>query len=191
MLCRFRGIGLAGDMKDFTPEDWKLNVEVNLWGVIYGIHAVYPLMIEQGFGHIVNTASGAGLTPKPGMTPYSTIKHAIVGLSTSLRAEAVDYGVNVSVVCPGYIATNIMNTSQYKNIDSEKLKAKLSKLPIKPTTPEKCAEVVLKGVLKNKSIITVTALAAIDWLLYRISPNASIKLNHLRGAQLRKTRVNS
>ena len=102
------GIGVGGEIRDYTLRDWEDVFDVNLRGVAYGVQAVYPLMIEQGFGHIVNTASMAGLFTSPMSGSYTTAKHAVVGLSKTLRVEAKAYGVRVSVVCPGVIRTPIL-----------------------------------------------------------------------------------
>jgi short-subunit dehydrogenase len=85
-------------------------VALNLWGVIHGTTAAYQLMAMQGFGHIVNTASVPGLVPSLMQAAYTATKFAVVGLSTSLRAEADGLGVKVSVVCPVIIQTQIWDT---------------------------------------------------------------------------------
>lgn len=99
------GIGVLGEVADYTIDSWDRIIGVNLRGVINGVQCVYPLMLRQGFGHIVNTASMAGLTTSPGMVSYMTTKHAVVALSRGLRAEAQSRGVRVSVFCPGVIRT--------------------------------------------------------------------------------------
>jgi short-subunit dehydrogenase len=82
---------------------------VNLWGVINGISAFVPLLVEQGHGHVLNTASMAGIATIPFLGPYTATKHAVVGLSESLRAELEQRapGVGVSVLCPGLVATRL------------------------------------------------------------------------------------
>ena len=92
------GIWISGGIKDYALADWQKIIAINLMGVINGVQAVYPLMIAQGFGHIVNVASMAGLTPSAGMAGYSATKHAVVALSQSLRVEAAFHGVDVSVL---------------------------------------------------------------------------------------------
>ena len=89
-------------------DDWYQLFDVNVRGVVHGIHAAYPLMIAQGHGHIVNTASVSGLIPSPGMGAYSATKHAVVGLSRALRVEAAQHGVKVTAVCPGLVQTPIV-----------------------------------------------------------------------------------
>ena len=80
------GVAVVGETKSMSGADWRRVLDVNVSGVVHGVHAAYPILIQQGSGHIVNTASAAGLLPIPGAVAYATSKHAVVGLSTSLRA---------------------------------------------------------------------------------------------------------
>src|SRR5690606_4860185 len=99
------GIGGIGDAWADPMDLWHRVVDVNLFGVVHGIRAVLPVMQQQGVGHIVNTASMAGLGPVPGAAPYAATKHAVVGLSESLYLELVATGapVGLSVLCPGFV----------------------------------------------------------------------------------------
>ena len=106
------GIGVGGEVREYDRSDWDDVIDVNLRGVAHGILAAYPVMISQGFGHIVNTASMAGLNPAPLQISYTATKYAVVGLSRALRLEAKRYGVRVSVVCPGPIRTPILPSSR-------------------------------------------------------------------------------
>jgi len=99
------GIGVGGEASELTLAHWERVIDVNLRGVIHGVHAAYPVMIAQRSGHIVNTASLAGLMPSPWLTPYAMTKHAVVGLTLSLRAKAAAHGVRVTAVCPGVVDT--------------------------------------------------------------------------------------
>ena len=177
------GIAIMGDARHMTLADWNRLVDVNLRGVIHGVNVAYPIMMRQGFGHIVNTASLAGLIPTPGATAYATTKHAIVGLSLSLRAEAAAYGVRVSVICPGVIDTPIKDATRLLNADRERL---LKSAPLYPV--EACARDILRGVARNRSIIVVTGGAKVVWWLYRLAPRlftrvaeATAKYNPLLG----------
>jgi NAD(P)-dependent dehydrogenase (short-subunit alcohol dehydrogenase family) len=109
LLFNNAGISLGGQTHEMSGEYWDRILDVNLVGVVNGLLAAYPLMVEQGFGHIVNTASGAGLVGPPLTVAYSTTKHAVVGLSTTLRPEAAMHGVRVSVLCPGAVETPILD----------------------------------------------------------------------------------
>lgn len=108
------GIGIGGRVSRHKMEHWKQILDVNLMGVIHGIQAIYPLMREQGHGQIVNTSSIAGLMPTPISVSNAMTKHAVVGLSTSLRPEAASFGVRVNVLCPGVIRTPMLkNCGKY------------------------------------------------------------------------------
>lgn len=162
------GIAVAGEARYLTIEDWRAVLDVNLMGVIHVAQAVYPLMCRQGGGHLVNTGSIEGLGPFPGTIAYVASKHAVVGLSTTLRAEGADLGVKVSVVCPGYIKTAIFEDSRLVKMDKQKaLNQRFSFLSM---PPEKCAAKILKGVEKNRGIIIVGWDSRILWTLFRASP---------------------
>ena len=107
------GIGVAGEVDSYTLDDWNDVFDVNLRGVVHGIQAVYPIMIRQHSGHIVNTASMAGLMTTPGQASYTATKHAVVAISKTLRLEAERHGVQVSVLCPGVIRTPILTGGRY------------------------------------------------------------------------------
>ncbi|MBK6857844.1 MAG: SDR family NAD(P)-dependent oxidoreductase [Microthrixaceae bacterium] len=104
------GVSSAGPVWTQSLEDWQWVLGVNLYGVVNGIRTFAPLLIEQGEGHIVNTASMAGLTSPPFMSTYNVSKHAVVTLSETLFADlalAGASGVGVSVLCPGWVRTRI------------------------------------------------------------------------------------
>ncbi|MBW1841296.1 MAG: SDR family oxidoreductase [Deltaproteobacteria bacterium] len=177
------GIAVGGEVRDCSIDDWRNVLDVNLFGVINGVAAAYPLMVKQGFGHIVNTASIAGLALFPNSASYVASKYGVVGLSNALRIEGADLGVNVSVVCPGYIKTAIFHTSKMIKINREKI---LKSLPERfGITPEKCALVILRGMERNKAIIVVTGFAKILWLLYRIHPGLIL---WMMGREIKKIR---
>ncbi len=99
--CMFNnaGISITGEVRDMTSDHWHRVIDINSLGSHYGATYAYSLMIKQGFGHIVNVACLAGLIGYPIEIAYTTTKYALVGLLTSLRIEAADLGVKVSVVC--------------------------------------------------------------------------------------------
>jgi NAD(P)-dependent dehydrogenase (short-subunit alcohol dehydrogenase family) len=114
VVCNNAGVGGGGFIKDATLKDWQWVIEVNLWGVIHGVHAFLPHLLENPEGgHIVNTASMAGLVAGPGIGPYNAAKYGVVAISETLAAELAADGssVGVSVLCPGLVRTNIF-TSQ-------------------------------------------------------------------------------
>lgn len=179
------GIGLAGEVDQLTLDDWRRVLEVNVLGVVHGIAAAYPQMIRQGHGHLINTASGAGLAPRPGMAAYAASKHAVIGLSTSMRAEAAAHGVKVSAACPGYVATQVMARAELRGIDREKLERSI---PIRPMSAADCAKAILRGVDRNQAIIPISLYVRLDWWLYRWSPSLSLAVAEWRARAFRRAR---
>src|SRR3954447_14933818 len=109
LLLNCAGISLGGATHEVSASHWDRIIDVNVRGVVNGVRAVYPSMIDRGQGQIVNVASGAGLVAPPFVAAYAMTKHAVVGLSTALRAEAALHGVRVSVLCPGAVDTPILD----------------------------------------------------------------------------------
>jgi NAD(P)-dependent dehydrogenase (short-subunit alcohol dehydrogenase family) len=161
------GIAIGGDARDLSSEQWKRVLDVNWNGVLYGTLAAYRIMTRQGFGHIVNTASGTGLVPQPGNAPYCASKHAIVGLSLSLRYEGADLGVKVSAICPGHVATDIYQAMTVVNVSREKL---LADLPARPMSVAAAVEIIIKGIRANDALIVFPANMRWAWRLNRLFP---------------------
>lgn len=105
------GIAGVGDAWNGSFELWERVVDINLYGVVHGIRSFLPIMQEQGVGHIVSTASMAGLVALPGAAPYNATKHAVVAISEGLYLELLSLGspIGVSVLCPGFVKTNLLN----------------------------------------------------------------------------------
>jgi NAD(P)-dependent dehydrogenase (short-subunit alcohol dehydrogenase family) len=175
VLCNNAGIGMGGKFEDTTLEDWQWIVGVNLWGIIHGCHYFYPRMIEQGGGgHIVNTASGAGLAPLPIMVPYCCTKYAVVGFSETLRAEAALHGIGVSAICPGIVITNITKvariTSDTNKSTAQEFLEKLDRIYVKRNyTPDRVAAAAVKAVERNKGVVPVCPETYVGDYLHRIS----------------------
>jgi NAD(P)-dependent dehydrogenase (short-subunit alcohol dehydrogenase family) len=111
LLCNNAGVWIGALMHDADIKDWQYLINVNLYGVIHGVKAFLPLLVQQGEGHIVNTASMGGLISGPPEGLYTTTKFAVVGLSEALLLEVADKGVGVSVLCPGLVDTNLITQS--------------------------------------------------------------------------------
>ena len=172
------GIGVAGEVDSYTLDDWNDVFAVNLHGVVHGIQAVYPIMIRQRSGHIVNTASMAGLLAGPGMVSYTASKHAVVAISRALRLEAERHNVKVSVLCPGAIRTPILTGGVYGRItkaggDDEAMLKFWE--PMRPMAPEKFADRALRAVLRGDAIVIVPAWWKTLWYLDRLSTTVSTR----------------
>jgi NAD(P)-dependent dehydrogenase (short-subunit alcohol dehydrogenase family) len=113
LLCNNAGVAAWGGLEKATHRDWQWVLGVNLWGVIHGIEAFVPRMIAGGQrGHIVNTASMAGLIASQGLGVYNTSKYAVVGLSETLVKDLKPYGIGVSVLCPMGVETRIRESER-------------------------------------------------------------------------------
>jgi NAD(P)-dependent dehydrogenase (short-subunit alcohol dehydrogenase family) len=174
------GIGIIGDVNNHSIEDWNQVIDVNLRGVVNGVQAAYRVMINQGFGHIINTASMAGLIPSPRQVAYATTKHAVVGLSKSLRVEAALAGIRVSVLCPGLIRTAILESGgKYgKHIMSPEEDRRMSEMveKIRPMSPDVFAKKALKLVAKNKAVIILPSWNKLFWWIDRFIPSLGMIL---------------
>ncbi|MGA7577789.1 MAG: SDR family NAD(P)-dependent oxidoreductase [Desulfobaccales bacterium] len=157
VLFNNAGMGGTAPIDAVTLEHWRLIIDINLWGVIYGTHFALPIMRRQGGGHIVNTASMAGLIPPPFQALYCATKYAVVGLSESLRFELGDEGIHFSVVCPGNVATRIFGKT---------------KPPEDSVSAEEAAKITLEGVAQKQGIIALPEKYRQMWRRYWSSPEA-------------------
>lgn len=176
------GIAVLGEARDHTDQDWDDLLDVNLRGVVNGVCAVYPRMIEQGAGHIVNMASLGGIVATPFNSGYTATKFGIVGLSQALRFEAARYGVRVSVVCPAYVETGMAQSSRCRHLDRESV---LREVPTRGDTAENCALAVLRGVAKNKDVITPHAASALVFVHRHMPWITRLMMRKLNGTAAR------
>lgn len=173
------GIAVGGLAENLTLDHWNKTIDINLKGVVHGVHAAYPIMLDQGSGHIVNTASLAGLVPMPMGIPYTATKHAVVGLSLGLRAEAATKNVKVSVVCPGFVDTPLLRSVNPglpptdMSTDSDDV---TSEVPGRLYTAEKLAVDIMRGVDKNKALIVAPASGRVAWRGMRFRPTAVVRV---------------
>ncbi|SEH67977.1 NADP-dependent 3-hydroxy acid dehydrogenase YdfG [Mycolicibacterium rutilum] len=162
------GIVWGGDTELLTLEQWNAIIDVNIRGVVHGVAAAYPLMVRQGHGHIVNTASMAGLTAAGQVTSYVMTKHAVVGLSMALRSEAAARGVGVLAVCPAAVETPILDKGSVGGFVGRDyfLQAQGGKA----YDADRLARDILRAVEKNKPILVKPRIAHAQWLFARLAP---------------------
>ncbi len=169
------GIGHAGRTEDTPLAVWRRVIEVNLMGVVHGVHAFGPRMLRQpGGGHIVNTASAAGLSPTPKMLPYGTSKHAVVGLSEGLNAEWSPQGVRVTALCPGIINTPITRSTEMSG-EAARNQERIAQFYERfGATADDVADAVVSALGSGSPIRTVPRLHVVPmWIIRRISPRAA------------------
>ncbi len=173
------GIGVAGEALHYELADWYDVFDVNLRGVAHGVQAAYPRMCRQGFGHIINTSSMAGLIPTAEGASYTATKHAVVGLSKGLRVEAAQHGVRVSVLCPGVVRTPILGGGKYGRLNFvPHAESKLREIweRFRPMDPDVFARKVLRKIDRNAPIIVVPSAWKLVWALERLSPSLALRL---------------
>jgi NAD(P)-dependent dehydrogenase (short-subunit alcohol dehydrogenase family) len=184
------GIGIGGEALDMQLAHWDRSIDVNLRGVVHGVHAAYPIMVRQGSGHIVNTASLAGLVPGILTAPYAASKHAVVGLSLSLRLEAAEYGVRVTVVCPGLVETPILDKTGPDDLPIPALGGHAREVfqhsGARLYPAEKMAQDIVRGMDRNAALVVSPAPARLLWYLWRYTP---FLVNRFATRQLAWTRV--
>ena len=170
------GVALGGQTHEMSAAHFRHAIDVNLRGVTNGVIAAYQHMVRQGSGHIVNTASMAGLVGPPMTVAYSMNKHAVVGLSTTMRPEARMHGVRVSVLCPGAIDTPILDSTPPPDLPrpaTSPLTGRefLALFRANPVPPEQFARRALRAVQRNRAIIIVPEFNRLLWYTSRLSPS--------------------
>jgi NAD(P)-dependent dehydrogenase (short-subunit alcohol dehydrogenase family) len=174
LMVNNAGVGVGGETQELLLAHWNRVIDVNLRGVVHGVQAAYPVMVGQGSGHIVNTASLAGLVPTPGLTPYAMTKHAVVGLSLSLRAEAAGLGVRVTAVCPGVVDTPILDRGAPDDLPQPALSADTREFfrRVQPRfySADRLAQDIVRGIDRNTALVIAPASARVAWYLWRYAP---------------------
>ncbi|ORA34534.1 SDR family oxidoreductase [Mycobacterium aquaticum] len=163
------GIFWGGDTEKLSLQQWNSIIDVNLRGVVHGIAAAYPVMIAQKAGHIINTASLAGLTAAGQLSSYVATKHAVVGLSLSLRAEAAAHGIGVLAVCPGAVETPILDKGAVGGFDGREYFFRGHRTS-RGYPPDRLAADTLRAVEAHKALLVRPARASVAWMLGRLSP---------------------
>ncbi len=151
------GVAVGGPVSDMTHDDWRWVIDVDLWGVIHGVEAFLPRIIEQGEGgHIAATASFAGMVPNVGLGAYCVAKYGVVALMEVLHRELREHGIGTSVLCPMRVKTNIDASGRnrqssyggpekqnYPEVDESQMAGR--QIPV-----EGVAELVVNGIKRNK-----------------------------------------
>jgi NAD(P)-dependent dehydrogenase (short-subunit alcohol dehydrogenase family) len=160
------GVGYQGGVLRTSLDDWERVLRVNLLGVVHGCHFFVPPMAARGRGHVVNVSSVLGLYAAPGLTPYVASKYAVLGLTLAMRHELADRGVRATAICPGMIATGIVDTATFSSFgDAARAKA-AGIFRERGAAPEVVAEAIV-GVIGTGAAVRPVARDA--WIGYAIS----------------------
>lgn len=168
------GIAVAGTQAEMTAQHWDDLIDIDLRGVVHGVDAVYPLMRRQRHGHIVVMGSLAGIFPVPGMVPYSSVKAAVVTMSRGLRVEARRHGVRVTVVCPAFVDTPLLdnfNPGMRRTLANRVGLRLVRQLQGPPMDPDDLARLVLEALPGNpETVLAPRPLAQVAALGERLAP---------------------
>lgn len=170
------GIVWGGNTELLTLDQWNAIIDVNVRGVVHGVAAAYPQMIRQGHGHIINTASMAGLAAAGQLTSYVMTKHAVVGMSLALRSEAAAHGVGVLAVCPAAVETPILDKGAVGGFVGRDYF--LQGQGVKTAyDADRLAADTLRAIERNKAILVKPRRAHASWLFARLAPGLMQRLS--------------
>jgi len=175
LLVNNAGVSGAGEVGRFPLEDWRWLLDVNLFGVIHGCHAFVDWLAENPHGgHIVNTASMAAIVSAPTMAAYNVSKAGVVSLSETLHGELTRRGVGVTVLCPGFVPTNLLAGGRWERPG---LKASAERyFAAARLTPEAVAEATVRAVRRRQLYVVLPLRGRLIWWLKRLVPQPFARL---------------
>ncbi|MFZ1863239.1 MAG: SDR family oxidoreductase [Polyangiales bacterium] len=168
VLINNAAVLFIGEFFEMSEASIERLVHTNLTSVLVGTLHAYQVMKEQGHGTIVNVSSLAGVLPNASMVVYGATKHGLVGLTTSLAAEAEAFGVDVKVVCLGLIESEMLHKAEFSRGNRE---AVLGTLPMKPMPAAKAAQIFVDKIAGKERMTFLPWYAGIFWRLQRLSPS--------------------
>lgn len=168
LLINNAGVVSCGFVGSIPLEDWRWCVDINFWGMLYGCHSFIPGMKAQGGGHIINVASSAGIFSLMEMSPYNVSKAAVISLSETMRTELAPHKIGVTVACPMFFNTNLLDNMRYNDPWQHELAH--SAFKHSRMNAEKVAEKTLRAYEKNSLYVIPQFTGKYYWILKRISP---------------------
>jgi len=174
VLVNNAGVATAGNVEDTSIEDWNWVLDIDLMGVVRGCHQFAGLLKRQQAGHIVNIASFAGLAGLPFVSAYGVAKAGVVALSEALRAEMHPYGVGVTVACPAFVKTRLLDS--FRSNDQE-TRAKVTRwMDTSGVSAEQVAEDIAAAVRNNTFLLLTHGATRRAWRLKRWLPERYYKM---------------
>jgi len=172
LIVNNAGVATVGAVGDVPIDDWQWLMGINLFGVIYGCHAFVPRFKKQNSGHIINVASAAGLLSAPNMGPYNVSKAGVVSLSETLFAELKNHNVGVTVLCPTFFKTNILNSARDNAAGSAKGSRKIAEKAMERAklTADDVARITLDAADAGTLYVVPQADGRWAWRLKRLAP---------------------
>jgi NAD(P)-dependent dehydrogenase (short-subunit alcohol dehydrogenase family) len=170
LLVNNAGVVSAGFVGDIQLEDWAWLMSINYWGMVYGCHSFIPRFKAQGGGYILNVASAAGLMNMMEMAPYNNAKAAVISLSETLKWELSPYKIGVTVLCPMFFETHLLDNMRYT--DQFEVEFSHATFEYARMSADRVAELAVKAVEKGRLHCVPQATGKAYWVLKRISPSA-------------------
>lgn len=188
------GVSLFGDVGEVSIEDIEWLMNINFWGVVYGVKFFLPILMKEETAHIVNVSSVFGMIAPPGNAAYSASKFAVRGFTEALRHELEDSNICVSSVHPGGIRTNIANSGKLgasANEDEMRANVEMFNRYLTPTDPETAADTIVKGIKRREPRILIGKDAQQISFFSRLFPRRYLRvMNFLSGGKLLQHRAN-
>ena len=174
VLVNNAGVAAAGNVENTSMDDWQWILDIDLMGVVRGCHQFAGLMKQQKCGHIINISSFAGLAGLPNITAYGVAKAGVLALSEALRAEMYPHGVGVTVACPAFVKTGLLDTFRSNKPET---RAKVTNwMETSGVSAEQVAEEIAMAVRKNKFLLLTHAQTRTAWRLKRWLPERYFKM---------------
>lgn len=169
------GVPVLGFMEKISLDDWKFEIDVMLMGVIYGCRTFIPIFKKQGWGHIVNIASSAGIVSLPEMAPYNVTKAGVISLSETLSSELKNSHIGVTVACPTFFKTNLMDQARYTDERQFRMaNAFFEKMSY--GTIQSVSKRTMNAIRKNRLYVLPQPDAKIAWFMKRMAPRTFYKV---------------
>ncbi|MGA9574961.1 MAG: SDR family oxidoreductase [Lysobacterales bacterium] len=174
VLVNNAGVAVAGNVEDTSIEDWAWVLDIDLMGVVRGCHQFAGLLKRQKAGHIVNISSFAGLAGLPSIAAYGVAKAGVVALSEALRTEMHPHNVGVTLACPAFVKTGLLDTFRATKPDDH---AKVTRwMETSGVSAEQVAEAIAKAVTKNTFLVLTHAQTRGAWRLKRWFPEVYFRM---------------
>lgn len=174
VLINNAGVATAGRVADSSLEDWRWVTNIDLFGVVRGMKTFAPMFERQRHGHILSTASFAGIAGAPGIASYGVAKAGVIALSEALRAEMAPFGVKVSVICPSFFKTSLLETARGPNRQFQGIAAKL--MDNAKESADDIADHVFHAQQQGRFMIIPTAPERLRWRLKRFFPELYFRM---------------
>lgn len=175
LLCNNAGVAVSGDVGESPLEDWRWIMDANLWNGIYGCHVMLPWMKKNPRGgHVINTASLAAIGSAPGMASYNVTKAGMLALSETLYSELAPFNIGVTVLCPGFFKTNLLENGRFGRPELKKMASKAFEQS--DFTAEDVADAAYRAMHRKQLYVVLPRQGRVYWYLKRLSPKLFYKL---------------